>query len=153
MGMRELKALELAARAKITWDGEAWSVPSQSTRGTYRVVTWPGAESCECEDWQRSQEACKHGLAARIIEQPVRDRLFACAFKVYCLLSSRRFGSDLADAHTAGHLSRSLHPNKVNCFIESPDLTAPLRELVARSALPLRAVETEFAVDSSGFTT
>src|SRR5207248_7994970 len=32
-----------------------------------------------------------------------------------------------------------------------PELTGPLRELVARSALPLRAVETVFAVDSSGF--
>lgn len=33
------------------------------------------------------------------------------------------------------------------------DLTAPLRELVLQSAMPLRAVETRFAVDSSGFGT
>ena len=60
MDMRELKALELAARARIVWDDGAWSVPSQSTGGTYRVTTWPGAESCECEDFQLRQHPCKH---------------------------------------------------------------------------------------------
>src|SRR5947209_10840301 len=69
MDMRELKALELAARARIVWDGEAWSVPSQSTGGTYRVLTWPGAERCECEDWQLRQEPCKHIIAARLVEE------------------------------------------------------------------------------------
>ena len=34
MQMRELKALELAARSRITFDGERWVVPSQSTGGT-----------------------------------------------------------------------------------------------------------------------
>ena len=48
MDMRELKALELAARAKIVWHDDAWQVPSQSTGGTYRVCVWPGAVSCLC---------------------------------------------------------------------------------------------------------
>src|SRR5581483_1785050 len=70
MDMRELKALELAARARIVWDGDAWSVPSQSTGGTYRVITWPGAESCPCEDYQlRQPQPCKHILAARLVEE------------------------------------------------------------------------------------
>src|SRR5437773_7002769 len=70
MDMRELKALELAARAKIvSTDDGTWTVPSQSTGGTYRVVTWPGAESCECEDWQLRQEPCKHIIAARLVEE------------------------------------------------------------------------------------
>ena len=30
MDMRELKGLEIAARSKVTFDGEAWLVPSQS---------------------------------------------------------------------------------------------------------------------------
>jgi transposase len=69
MEMRELKALELAARAKIVLDGGAWLVPSQSTGGTYRVVTWPGAESCPCEDFQLRQQPCKHVIAARLVEE------------------------------------------------------------------------------------
>src|SRR5947209_12781708 len=70
MEMRELKALELAARAKlILGDDGVWSVPSQSTGGTYRVVTWPGAESCQCEDFQLRQAPCKHVIAARLVEE------------------------------------------------------------------------------------
>jgi transposase len=57
----------------------------------------------------------------------------------------------LNDSHAAGYLSRTIHPNKVNCFLEEPDLTAPLRDLVGRSALPMRPIEDRFAVDSSGF--
>src|SRR5207248_3284106 len=53
--MRELKALELPARSRIVADDGAWIVPSQSTGGTYRVLTWPGAEFCGCEDFQLRQ--------------------------------------------------------------------------------------------------
>src|SRR5437660_817199 len=67
--LRELKALELAARAKIVWTGEAWSVPSQSGNQPYRVSVWPGAESCTCDDFQLRQAACKHVIAARLVEE------------------------------------------------------------------------------------
>src|SRR5947207_4533180 len=68
--LRELKALELAARAKIVSnDDGTWTVPSQSAGGTYRVTTWPGAESCTCEDFQLRQQSCKHVVAARLVEE------------------------------------------------------------------------------------
>jgi transposase len=219
MDIRELKALELAARAKIIpGDDGTWRVPSQSTGGTYKVVTWPGAECCECEDWQLRQKApfCKHLLAAKLVEEreknrpapaidtdtapkrktysqnwaaydqaqteekhrlqvlladlcaglpelptaetgrkpvAVADRIFSCAFKVYSGVSTRRYMCDMADAHEAGHLSRKVHFSKVSAFMMDADLTEPLRALVARSALPLKAIETDFAVDSTGFTT
>jgi transposase len=82
---------------------------------------------------------------------PLADRLFAVRFKVWSTLTSRRFGCDLDEAYQRGHLSRPLHPNKVNCYMEGEELTPYLKALVARSALPLKAVETDFAVDSSGF--
>lgn len=84
---------------------------------------------------------------------PLADRLFAVCFKVWSTLSSRRFNCDLEEAHERGHLSRRLHPNKINCFMEEEELTPYLRALIVRSAMPLRTVETEFAVDSSGFST
>ena len=68
MDFREAKALELAARARITWDGSAWLVPAQSRPDPYKVITWPGAESCECEDFQLRQKPCKHFIAARLVE-------------------------------------------------------------------------------------
>jgi transposase len=82
---------------------------------------------------------------------PLADQLFACAFKVYCTLSSRRFACDLADAHGRGHLSRTFHPNKINAFLENPALTAHFKALITRSSLALQTVETTFAPDSSGF--
>lgn len=42
---------------------------------------------------------------------------------------------------------------KVNTFFENAALTPILHALVVRSSLPLRAVETTFAPDSTGFST
>ena len=66
MDQRQLKALELAARARIVFDGSAWVVPSQTTGTKYRVTL--GAEaSCQCEDFSLRQQPCKHILAARLV--------------------------------------------------------------------------------------
>jgi transposase len=81
----------------------------------------------------------------------VRDSLFAMVFKVYSTFSSRRFSCDLADAHRRGFLSRPVPGLKVPQIMENADYTPILTQLVAESSLPLRAVETNFAVDSSGF--
>src|ERR1700674_3360084 len=40
---------------------------------------------------------------------------------------------------------------KITAFHENPEFTPILKQLIARSAAPLRTVETDFAVDSSGF--
>jgi hypothetical protein len=70
MEMRELKALELAARAKIVQtDDGTWTVPGSTPGGTYRVVTWPGAESCTCPDYELRKEPYKHVIAARLVEE------------------------------------------------------------------------------------
>ena len=63
MDLRELKALEIAARCKIAFDGHTWFVPSQTTSTKYRVTLDP--EHCECEDFQLRQQACKHVIAVR----------------------------------------------------------------------------------------
>jgi len=70
MEMRELKALELAARARIVPnDDGTWTVPSRTGGNTYRVVTWPGAESCNCPDFELRSEPCLHVIAARLVEE------------------------------------------------------------------------------------
>src|SRR5581483_7305946 len=84
---------------------------------------------------------------------PLADQVVASALKVYTTVSSRRFACDLADAHDRGHLSRSVHSVTVCAFLESEALTPVLHDLIAQSALPLKAVETTFAVDSTGFST
>lgn len=67
MDMRELKALEIAARQRIVSEGGGvYTVPSQTSAAKYRVVLHPTA-SCSCEDWLLRQGECKHILAARIV--------------------------------------------------------------------------------------
>src|SRR5712691_5566316 len=66
--LRELKALEIAARSRITFDGSAWVVPSQTGSGRYRVAI--GSQpSCECEDFQNRRLPCKHVIAARLVHE------------------------------------------------------------------------------------
>jgi hypothetical protein len=84
---------------------------------------------------------------------PLSDMLFAAAYKVYCGFSSRRFTSDLRDAYTNGLIDSKPHFNSVSNDLSSPELTDILRELVTASSLPLKAIENDFAVDSSGFST
>jgi hypothetical protein len=67
MDLRELKALELAAMARIAFKKGAWLVPSQSTPGSSYRVTIGDAPACECEDWILRQKDCKHILAAKIV--------------------------------------------------------------------------------------
>src|SRR3954451_7412149 len=80
------------------------------------------------------------------------DVTFAAVFKVYSTVSGRRFSCDLADAHAKRYLARLPHYNTVFRYLEDPALTPILQALIARSARPLRSVEVDFAVDSSGFT-
>ncbi|SRR6266852_2064204 len=80
-----------------------------------------------------------------------KDAVFAMAFKVYCGLSSRRFSTDLLEAHQKGFISKPIPGPKVTAFFENPAFTPILVSLIEQSAAPLAAVEDSFAVDSSGF--
>jgi transposase len=84
---------------------------------------------------------------------PLADMAFAATFKVYSRFSSRRFSSDLRDAQGRGLITRAPHFNSVTNYLSDPGLTPVLHGLIEHSALPLRAVESGFAVDSSGFGT
>jgi transposase len=84
---------------------------------------------------------------------PMSDVVFSAAFKVYSTVSGRRFMSDLRDAKAKGFIASTPHYNSIFNYLENPALTPLLRRLIEQSSLPLRSVETNFAVDSSGFTT
>ena len=83
----------------------------------------------------------------------LEDMLFACAFKVYSLFSGRRFMSDLKEAHTKGYILKLPCYNSIFNYFDSEVLTDYLQMLIEESALPLRAVEKDFALDSSGIST
>jgi transposase len=215
MDLRELKALEIAARTKIAFVNDVWIVPAQTSSGSYRVSigTTP---SCQCDDFQLRRQPCKHVIAAQLVcareqdgqapematdavpkkptykqnwpryneaqqtekvrfrqllfdlcrglpnpEQigsgrrwtPMADMVFACGLKVYTTVSSRRFACDLKDAHALGYLSHLMNSVSVCSFLENGLLTPALQDLIVRSSRPLSLLETNFAPDSTGFST
>lgn len=83
----------------------------------------------------------------------LRDGVFAAVLKVYTTASARRSMSDLREAHERGFIAKLPCHNSVLNALENPDLAPILRSLITESSRPLKAVETDFAVDSSGFTT
>ncbi len=83
---------------------------------------------------------------------PLSDMLFAAAFKVYSTASARRFMTDLRDSQAKGLVGQAPHYNSLFRCLESETVTPIIRDLIVRAAVPLRAVETDFAIDSTGFT-
>jgi transposase/predicted nucleic acid-binding Zn finger protein len=84
---------------------------------------------------------------------PMADMIFAVAFKVYSAVSSRRFMSDLKEMYQRRYISKMPCFNSINHYLEKPEMTPYLQWLITQSSLPLKSVETDFAVDSSGFST
>lgn len=84
---------------------------------------------------------------------PLEDMIFAMAFKVYSTVSGRRFMTDLRDAQAKGYLSSLPSYNTIFRYFESEVLTDHLKMLIEESALPLQAVEEDFAIDSTGIST
>jgi len=84
---------------------------------------------------------------------PMSDMAFATVYKVYAGFSSRRFTTDLREAFVGRLIDSMPHFNSVSNYMTKPELADILKDLVTLSSLPLKAVETDFAVDSSGFST
>jgi transposase len=84
---------------------------------------------------------------------PIHDALFAACYKIYSTVSGRRFMTDLRDAQAKGYIAKVPHYNSIFNYLENPALTPILSALIAESSRPLKAVEVDFAADSSGFTT
>jgi transposase len=84
---------------------------------------------------------------------PLKDILFAVTYKTYSMMSARRFASDMRDALAKGYVSKAPSFNSVFDYLQMESLTPYLKQLIAESSLPLKSVETDFAVDSSGFST
>jgi transposase len=84
---------------------------------------------------------------------PYADMLFSMAYKVYSTFSGRRFMSDLKIANEMNLLEQLPHYNSMFNFFNKKELTPILEQLIQVSSLPLKEIEKDFAVDSSGFST
>lgn len=133
----------------------------RARRKTY-PQNWPAYNAAQTSEKERFLHLL-HDLCGGIVEAvpqkmgrprlPIQDAVFAACFKVYSTVSCRRFMTDLRAAHERGLISKTPHFNSIFNYLENPDLTPILRAMIVETSLPLKAVECDFAADSSGFTT
>jgi transposase len=57
----------------------------------------------------------------------------------------------MCDAQAKGYIAKVPHFNSVLNVLENPDTSPILLSLIEKSSLPLRSVEVDFAIDSTGF--
>jgi transposase len=155
---KHLWAVEFFRQEVTTPDGT--TVVTEAVRITYRQ-DWRAYNAAQCEEKDRVQ-ALLRSLCDGIVEPPqglgrpripLGDAIYSAAMKVYVKLSARRATSDLRACEERGYVGRAPDYSSVCRTMERADLTPVLRMLVQQSALPLRAVETTFALDSTGFAT
>ena len=162
---KHLWAVEYVLARETAQDGTVTETEivkvTRVTRKTY-PQNWPAYNAAQSEEKTRFgvlladlcngvQQPTHEGRGRPAL--PLADMLFASAYKVYTGFSSRRFTGDLRDAKTDGLVASTPHFNSVTNYLANPDMTPILKHLVTVSSLPLKAVETQFAADSSGFTT
>lgn len=159
---KHIYAVEYFLRREQKGDGSTTvteSVLITKTRKTY-PQDWPAyntAQQNEKGDFQKLlADLCRdlptppqQGRGQRRL--PMSDAVFSIVFKIYSMMSARRFTTDLCDAQAKGYISKVPHFNSVLNYLEDPELFPLLTSLIEKSALPLRSLESNFAVDSTGF--
>jgi transposase len=160
---KHLYAVETVMKRETAKDGTVTETRSITftQKKTYKQE-WGTYNLAQTEEKRRFL-ALLHDLCAGLVNPPqagngrrrseMRDIVFTCVYKIYAAVSGRRFGTDMEEAFEKGHVTRKISSMMVWSWLESELLTPVLKQLIAKSAAPLRSVETEFAVDSSGFST
>jgi transposase len=161
---KHIYAVRIVIQRELEFDGETVTETVSVTKTVKRTYpqNWPAYNAAQTEEKDRFQvllrDLCR-GIAEPETPRkgrprlPLADMVFSSAFKVYSTVSARRFMSDLRAAHERGHLTRVPHYNSIFNYLEDARLTPVLRAMITESSLPLKAVEVDFALDSSGFTT
>ncbi|MGD9276482.1 MAG: transposase [Candidatus Pacearchaeota archaeon] len=84
---------------------------------------------------------------------PMSEMVFNSVMKIYSTFSLRRFMSDVKIAKEMGLIEILPCYASVGHFLQKKELTPILLNLIKLSSLPLKEVEFDFAVDSTGFST
>jgi transposase len=84
---------------------------------------------------------------------PLSETLFCAIQKVYSQLSSRRAHSLFKNAVERKQIDHAPYFNATSALFNKPEITPILQELVTLSSLPVAEMETDFAIDSTGFRT
>lgn len=162
---KHLFAVEYVLRREKNADGSTTVTETMTVQKTVQRVyrqDWRAYNAAQTNEKAKFQELLRD-LCSGIAEPPqpksgrprlpIQDALFSAVFKIYSTVSGRRFMTDLREAQAKGYITKTPHFNSIFNYLENPELTPILRQLITESSLPLKAVEVDFACDSSGFTT
>lgn len=136
--------------------------PPKTPRRTYPQKSWPDynlAQTHEKEHFCHLLRALCSLAAPASSEKrdrgrpplPLDEALFSACFKVYSNLSGRRFMTDMREAAKKGLVEKAPCYNAIFQVIEGKGSTPIIKKLIEMSGLPLRSVEVDFAVDSTGY--
>src|SRR5215831_3587683 len=115
MEERELKALQIAAKSKLTRRGKTWLVPSQSVRGAQHTVKLdPQEPQCSCPDFDSRKQRCKHIFAVEYTVEREQtsegETIFTESFKVTRRTYSQNWSAyNLAQTQEKAELQSLLH--------------------------------------------
>jgi transposase len=84
---------------------------------------------------------------------PFADMLFGSVMKIYTGFSLRRFMSDMKIAKEMQLVENVPCYSSLSNFMNRKEVREIIEQLITISSLPLKEVEIDFAVDSSGFST
>lgn len=134
---------ELKAGFRITYAQQSWSAYNEAQAGEKELFMKLFRDLCAgIVQPKQGRGRPRHCVA---------DMVFAAGLKVYRGNSARRFSGDIREAHAAGLVAKVPHYNSVIDYFNEESITPALYEMVRISALPLKAIETDFAIDSTGF--
>ncbi len=86
-------------------------------------------------------------------ENTLSDTVYSMVFKVYSTFSSRRFTTDMEMAKEKGLISKITPRSSMSDYFKKKEITSLLSQMVTITSLPLKSIEKDFAIDSTGFGT
>lgn len=155
---KHVYAVEYTMRRETSASGE--TTVTESVRVSY-TQEWSAYNAAQTTEKERVA-AFLHGLCAAIDNPvhkrgrprlPLADAVFSAVMKVYGGTSGRRAMVDMRDYAAKGYIDKAPCYNSIFNVLESPAITPLLKAMIEESARPLHSIESDFAVDSSGFST
>jgi len=84
--------------------------------------------------------------------KPLGEKLFAAICKIYTDTSARREVSMLEEIALDRYIDKSPHFNTILNTLRDEAVTPVLEDFIRTTSIPLADIETEFAIDGTGFT-
>ena len=153
---KHIYAVEYTVKRETKADGT--TTLTESVKVTSEWTVYNQAQTHEAERFTELLQAVCEGIpnppqSIGRPRLPLSDVVYSLASRAYSTMSGRRHASELRDAEAKGVIAKAPSYNSAFRYLENPELTPLLKSLIEETAKPLKAVESDFAVDSSGFST